>query len=48
VPDSAQASVDADFGVKPNEGDSLILRWELKEPIEPGEGAVMRFRCVVR
>lgn len=48
VPDSAQSSVDADFGVKPNEGDSLVLRWELKNPIEPGDGAVMRFRCVVR
>lgn len=48
VPDSAQSSVPTEFSVKPNEGDSLVLRWELENPIEPGEGAVMRFRCVVR
>jgi len=48
VANSAQASVAADFSVKPNEGDSLVLRWELIEPIQPGEGAVMRFQCVVR
>jgi len=48
VPDSAQASLEAAFSVKPNEGDSLVLRWEIDKPIEPGDGGVLRFRCVVR
>ncbi len=48
VPDTAQGSVPAEFSVKANSGDSLILRWELENPIEPGDGCVLRFRCVVR
>jgi uncharacterized repeat protein (TIGR01451 family) len=48
VPDSAQSSLPARFSVQPNEGDSLVLRWEIDDPIEPGDGGVLRFRCVVR
>ncbi|MBI2825703.1 MAG: DUF11 domain-containing protein [Planctomycetia bacterium] len=48
VPDTAQSSLPAAFSVRPNEGDSLVLRWEIEDPIEPGEGGVLRFRCVVR
>lgn len=48
VPDSAQSSRDASFSVAPNEGDSLVLRWEIDKPIEPGDGGILRFRCVVR
>lgn len=48
VPDSAQASVDANFSVEPNEGESLRLRWEIIEPLDPGDGGIVRFQCRVR
>jgi uncharacterized repeat protein (TIGR01451 family) len=48
APDSAQSSVKAEFFAQPNEGESLVLRWEIADPIEPGEGGIVRFRCRVR
>lgn len=48
VPDSAQSSKSARFAVEPNEADSLVLRWEIDEPLEPGDGGIVRFRCRVR
>ncbi len=48
VADSAQCSVDAQFFTQPNEGDSLVLRCEVTDPVEPGEGGIIRFRCRVR
>jgi uncharacterized repeat protein (TIGR01451 family) len=48
VPDSAQSSLEARFAVEPNEADSLVLRWEIEDAIEPGEGGIVRFRCRVR
>lgn len=48
VPDSAQASVAAQFSTSRNEGDSLVLRWEITEPVQPGKGGVLRFLCRVR
>jgi uncharacterized repeat protein (TIGR01451 family) len=48
IPDSAQCSLDAQFSTEPNEGDSLVIRCEITDPLEPGEGGVIRFRCRVR
>ena len=48
VPQSAQSSLPAQFAVEPNEGESLVLRWEIDQAIEPGEGGIVRFRCRVR
>ena len=48
VPDSGQSSLAADFFTQENEGESLVLRWEIKEPLKPGEGGIIRFRCRVR
>lgn len=48
VADSAQSSVDAKFIIAPNAADSAILRWEIKEPLRPGKGGVLRFRARVR
>jgi uncharacterized repeat protein (TIGR01451 family) len=48
VPESAQSSVKATFSVAPNNGDSLTLRWEIAEPLEPGDGGIVRFKCRVR
>lgn len=48
VPQSAVSSVDADFSAKPNDAGSLILRWEIKDPVKAGEGGILRFRVKVR
>ncbi|MBI1904577.1 MAG: DUF11 domain-containing protein [Planctomycetia bacterium] len=48
VEGSAQASVKADFSTEANEGGSLVLRWEIADPLEPGQGGVVRFQCRVR
>ncbi|MGH7135678.1 MAG: hypothetical protein ACREHD_08065, partial [Pirellulales bacterium] len=45
---SAQSSLKARFAVEPNEGESLVLRWEITDPIDPGQGGIVRFRCRVR
>jgi uncharacterized repeat protein (TIGR01451 family) len=48
VPDSAQCSVDAQFFTEPNEGDSVVVSCEVTNPLEPGKGGILRFRCRVR
>ena len=48
VEGSQKASVDADFSTEPNEGGSLVLRWEIIEPVKPGEGGVVSFKVRVR
>jgi uncharacterized repeat protein (TIGR01451 family) len=48
VPDSAQSSLKARFAIEPNEAESLVLRWEIDDPIKPGAGGIVRFRCRVR
>ncbi len=41
-------SVEAVFVEDENEVDSLTLRWEIVEPIMPGKGGLIRFRCRLR
>jgi len=48
VPDSAQCSLKAQFTAEPNQAGSELLRWELAEPLQPGQGGIIRFRCRVR
>lgn len=48
VEDSAKSSVEADFSAEPNTGGSVVLRWEIKEPIEAGKGGILQFKCKVR
>ena len=48
VPGSAQCSLGAKFSTQPNEGESLVVRCVLSEPLPPGKGGVFRFRCIVR
>jgi len=48
VPDSAQCSLKAQFATQPNEGESLIVRCLLSDPLPAGKGGVFRFRCIVR
>ena len=48
VPTTAKSSLDAEFSTDENGAGSLVLRWELAEPLEPGRGAILQFRCRVR
>jgi uncharacterized repeat protein (TIGR01451 family) len=48
VPETAKSGVDANFITTPNEGGSTVLRWEIKPPIEPGQGGILQFRARVR
>jgi hypothetical protein len=32
----------------PVEGDSVVVRCELTDPLKPGQGGVLRFKCRVR
>ncbi|HYW78739.1 MAG TPA: hypothetical protein VE890_04145 [Thermoguttaceae bacterium] len=48
VDGSGQCSLDAAFSTEVNEGDSLAVRCEVADPLEPGDGGVVRFRCKVR
>lgn len=45
---TAQCSKKGAFMVEPNTAGSLVLRWEIEEPLEPGEGGIIRFECIVR
>jgi uncharacterized repeat protein (TIGR01451 family) len=38
----------ADFSAEMNNGGSLILRWALPQPLEPGERGLIQFDCRVR
>lgn len=48
VADSQESSREATFVSDPNDGGSLVLKWSLSEPLPPGEGGVITFRCQVR
>jgi uncharacterized repeat protein (TIGR01451 family) len=48
VPNSAKCTVPADFSAVPNGAGSTVLRWEIKDPVEPGEGGVLQFKCRVK
>ncbi len=48
VPDSAKASVDADFTAIPNANGSSVIRWEITAPVEAGQGGILQFKCRVR
>jgi uncharacterized repeat protein (TIGR01451 family) len=48
VDGSSECSMKGDFLTERNDGDSLVLRWEITEPVKPNEGGIIRFRCRVR
>lgn len=48
VEGSAQSSVKAEFKAIPNGDGSAVVRWEITEPIEAGEGGILIFKCKVR
>jgi uncharacterized repeat protein (TIGR01451 family) len=48
VSDTAQCDREANFGTQQNDGESLVLRWEIRSPLKVGEGGILRFKCRVR
>jgi uncharacterized repeat protein (TIGR01451 family) len=48
VEGSQKCSLDAQFEARANDGESLKLRWQITEPLKPGQGGVIQFRCRVR
>jgi len=48
LPDSEDSSLKADFLTEMNDGGSLVLRWEIHEPLDVGQGGTIRFKCRVR
>ena len=48
VPDTAECSLNANFIASENDGGSLMLRWEIIDPMPANSGGVIRFRCRVR
>ncbi len=48
LPGTAQCSLPAGFSTQPSESGSLVLRWEITNPLKPGDGGVARFHCRVR
>lgn len=48
VEGSQKSSLQSNFSTERNEGDSLILRWEIIDPLPAGEGGVLQFRARVR
>lgn len=48
VDGSAEASLAAGFLTERNEAGSLVLRWEITDPLRPLDYAVIRFKCRVR
>ena len=48
VPGSERTSLKTEFATQANEVGSLVLRWEILDPLAPGQGGVIRFQCKVR
>jgi hypothetical protein len=48
LPDSAECNVAVKVSTHPNESESLVVRCELAGPLLPGQGSILRFRCLVR
>ncbi|MDR0869931.1 MAG: hypothetical protein LBN39_03980 [Planctomycetaceae bacterium] len=48
IPDSAKSSVKSGFAVQPNDAGSFTLRFEITDPLEPGQFGVIQFQCRVR
>ena len=48
VEGSQECTLKADFLTAANAGQSLVLRWEIVDPVEVGKGGVIRFKCRVR
>ena len=49
VPDSAQSTLNAAFNAQEQiPGESVVLRWEIRDELKVNEGGVIRFQARVR
>ena len=48
LPGTAKSSLKSGFVVQPNESGSFTLRFEINDPLEPGQFGVVQFQCRVR
>ena len=48
VSGSQECSLASNFDTEPNVGDSLVLRWEVTDPLAIGKGGIIKFKCLVR
>ncbi len=48
VPDSQATTIPAEFSTEQSGRGSLVLRWDIQQPLAAGEGGVIRFTCRVR
>lgn len=48
VADTSQCSLPHEFFAEVNSAGSMALRWEITDPLEPGEGGIIRFQTRVR
>lgn len=48
IADSAECSLKANFSSERNEVGSLVLRWEIIDPMPANSGGIIRFRCRVQ
>lgn len=48
VADSAECSLKSNFSFETNPEGSLVLRWEIIDPLAANTGGIIRFRCRVR
>jgi uncharacterized repeat protein (TIGR01451 family) len=48
VEGSETCSLKATFSSAENDGESLVLKWDIQDPLPVGEGGVIRFQCRVR
>ena len=49
VAGSAQSTLKAKFSTQEQlPGESLVLRWEIEEPLEVNQGGIVRFQARVR
>lgn len=48
VAGTAECSLPSEFSFEENQAGSVVLRWQLTEPLQPGEGGIIRFQCRVR
>lgn len=48
VKDSQSCTLKSEFKTQENPGESLVLRWEIGQPLKVNEGGIIRFQCRVR
>ena len=48
IPESQECNLKSTFVTQINKSQSLVLRWEITDPLKVGQGGIIRFKCRVR